>query len=91
MADDKTTEKKTSNKGRVEDYNKIPVVQRDFYYDVTDSGEPGKPSGTGTDSETKKDFSDMFFDLKQMNIRIKERLNKDKLVLPTKENDNTEK
>jgi hypothetical protein len=74
------------NKGKFSEYNKMPVKQREYYYDVTDSGEPGKPSGEGTDKEIKKDFGDMMFDLKQVNIKVKEKLNKEKLIVPKKEN-----
>lgn len=73
------------NKGKFAQFNGQPVKQKEYYYDVTDSGEPGKPSGSGTDGDVKKDFSDGFFDLKQTNIKIKEKMNKEKLVTPKKE------
>lgn len=53
-------DKKEKSKGKLANYNKIPVKQRDYYYDRET-----------TDKELQKDFGDMLADLKDMNKKMK--------------------
>jgi len=69
MADDKEkkTEKKPDSKGKVNDYNKISVKQKEYYYDRDE-----------TDKGIQKDFGDMMADLKATSMKFKDELNRGK-------------
>lgn len=57
------------NKGSVNDYNKITVKQKDYYYDRET-----------TDLPAQKAFGDMLADLKKVNLKLKKEIEDEKKV-----------
>src|SRR6056297_2796904 len=56
---------KDKKKGKMNDYNQIPVKQKEYYYDREE-----------TDKDIQKDFGDMLSGLKDMNKDLKKRAEK---------------
>jgi hypothetical protein len=55
-----------NNKGKIGDYNSIPVKQKEYYYDREE-----------TDKDIQKEFGDMLSDLKGMNKKFKKEAEKE--------------